>query len=339
MQAARGHSRKESDDFSKLLSEDQELGVGGEDSLLDLSLEPSLSFNQPKSSLTCNSLFSLGLHLLRVCFKAYAHPVGAVLSLISAVAFPVLLGWIILHRDYKATGQWFVIDKSLESFQIPEHISSQHEDMLFVAQKQSKVWSKHLWENSRRKRSAGLEMKEVDRKYQTSAKWTLELVYLAEGENDSDRNIFTKERLEAIHRIEQSLIQQDDFSDFCWKLMDAEGDIFLRDGCIPPISLIDFFYPSVHYKQILNDGQGKVDLTAKSINDTLDLLLTKPFTYWFVDGSFSSRNRKSKFLRAQIKFGSPLKYWKYGKSRAAQDKAFNSFIVKYAEAVSKMSVE
>lgn len=338
MEASRGHSRKESDDFSKLLSDNQELGVGGEDSMLDLSLEPSLSFSQPKSSLRCNSLFSLGLYFLRVCFKGYAHPVGAFLFQTIATLFPVLLGWIILHRDHNATGNWLIIDKSLESFQIPGHISSQHEDMLSVAQKQSKAFSEHLWKNSRRKRSAGLETEQQDRKYQRSPKWTLELVYLAEGENDSDRNIFTKERLEAIHRIEQRLVQQDGFSDFCWKMAGAERDIFLRDGCVPPISLIDFFYPSVYFKHVINDGQGKVNLTAESIKDTLKLLLSKPFTYWFVDGSFSSSNPKSKFLRAQIKFGYPLKEWKHHKIHD-QHKAFNSFIVKYAEAVSKMSVE
>lgn len=338
MEASRGHSRKESDDFSKLLSENQELGVGGEDSMLDLSLEPSLSFSQPKTSLRCNSLFSLGLYLLRVCFKGYAHPVGAFLFMTIAALFPVLLGLSILLPDYKATGNWFIIDKSLESFQIPGHISSQHEDMLSVAQKQSKVFSEHLWKNSRRKRSAGLETEQPGRRYQRSAKWTLELVYLAEGENDSDRNIFTKERLEAIHRIEQRLMQLDGFSDFCWKMANAERDIFLRDGCVPPISLIDFFYPSVYFKHVINDGQGKVNLTAESIKDTLKLLLSKPFTYWFVDGSFSSSNPKSKFLRAQIKFGYPLNEKKYGKGRN-QDKAFKSFIVKYAEAVSKMSVK
>lgn len=338
MEASRGHSRKESDDFSKLLSDNQELGVGGEDSMLDLSLEPSLSFSQPKSSLRCNSLFSLGLYFLRVCFKGYAHPVGAFLFQTIATLFPVLLGWIILHRDHNATGNWLIIDKSLESFQIPGHISSQHEDMLSVAQKQSKAFSEHLWKNSRRKRSAGLETEQQDRKYQRSPKWTLELVYLAQGENDSDRNIFTKERLEAIHRIEQRLVQQDGFSDFCWKMAGAERDIFLRDGCVPPISLIDFFYPSVYFKHVINDGQGKVNLTAESIKDTLKLLLTKPFTYWFVDGSFSSSNPKSKFLRAQIKFGYPLKEWKHHKIHD-QNKAFNYFIVKYAEAVSKMSVE
>lgn len=360
---ATGHSRKESDDFSKLFfgddSENFDLGSENQLVMMDPALEPSLSFHQPKSSFTFNSFCALvsrnhadirAIGYLRSIFKLYVHPVGALLVLLAAILVPVLLGRSVFVRDYKERGELLVIDKSLESFQIPDHISSQHQDMVSVATKKSKESKDIPLQKSRRKRSAKIPdifpTTKPPRQFQKYAKWTLELVYLATGEDDSDLNIFTKERIETIHQIEQSLIHQEKFTDFCWKWSQARQDPFLPDGCTPPISLIDFFYPSVTRKWRINDGQGmgyganggKRNLTDESIKQSLELLLTKPFTYWFVDGSFSSDNRKSKFLRAELKFGYPLR-WKYGHSRRAQSKTFKAYLVKYVEALRKMSTE
>ena len=354
MEASQGHSRKESDDFSKLFfaNSNENLEVGGENFVIDPSLHPSLSFHQPKSSFTFIDFFGLvrGIGLRRIfkaCFKAYVHPVGALATLLVAIVVPVVLGYIVFHNDYKARGELLVIDKSLESFQIPGHISAQHEDMVTVARKHSTEIKGIPQRKSRRKRSTpDISPTRKTLRFQKYPKWTLELVYLATGEGDL--NIFTKERIETIHRIEQRLLQQDRFPDFCWKWSEARKDGYLPNGCTPPISLIDFFYPSVTQEWRINDGQGmgygpngekKLNLTDESINQSLDLLLTKPFTYWFVDSTFSSHNRKSRFLRAEVKFGSPLKYWKYGYSDHAQFKAFKAFLVKYAEAVGKMSTE
>ena len=350
MQASQGHSRKESDDLSKLFfgNANENFEVGGENFTMDPSLQPSLSFHQPKSSFTFSSLFAFFRRILILAFKAYVHPVGALVSLLVAIVVPFVLGWIVIHNDYKERGEWLVIDKSLQSFQIPGHISSQHEDMVTLAKKPSKEIKRIPLRTSRRKRSTpDIFPTKKTPHFQKYPKWTLELVYLARG--DDDLNIFTKERIETIYQIEQKLIQQDRFPDFCWKWSEASKDPYLvkYNGCTPPISLIDFFYPSVTPEGRINDGQGmgyggpnggKKNLTDESINQSLDLLLTKPFTYWFVDSSFSSQNRKSRFLRAEVKFGSPLKF-KYGRSRAAQFKAFKAFLVKYAEAVGKMSTE
>ena len=354
MQASQGHSRKESDDFSKLFfgNSNENLEVGGQNFVIDPSLHPSLSFHQPKSSFTFGYFFGVVRAILRGLFKVYVHPVGALATLLVAIVIPAVLGYVVLNNDYNKRGELLVIDKSLQSFQIPGHISAQHEDMVTVARKPSTEIKGIPLRRSRRKRS--IPDKSPTRKtspYQKHAKWTLELVYLATGEDDL--NIFTKERIETIHQIEQRLLQQDRFPDFCWKWSEAIGkDRFLKkfNECTPPISLIDFFYPSVDVALGLriNDGQGmgygpnggkKFNLTDESIKQTLDLLLTKPFTYWFVDSTFSSNNRKSRFLRAEVKFGSPLNYWKYGHSRHAQFKAFKAFLVKYAEAVGKMSTE
>lgn len=356
MQASQGHSRKESDDFSKLFfgNSNENLEVGGENFVFETSLHPSLSFHQPKSSFTFIYFFGLvrGIGLRRIfkaCFKAYVHPVGALATLLVAIVVPVVLGCIVFRNDQNERGELLVIDKSLQSFQIPGHISAQHEDMVTVARKPSTEIKHKPQRRSRRKRSTpDISPTGHTHRFQKNPKWTLELVYLATGEGDL--NIFTKERIETIHQIEQRLLQQDRFPDFCWKWSEAGKDLYLPNSCTPPISLIDFIYPSVtkDQKWRINDGQGmgygpnnekKLNLTDESINQSLDLLLTKPFTYWFVDSTFSSHNRKSRFLRAEVKFGSPLNYWKYGYSRHAQFKAFKAFLVKYAEAVGKMSTE
>ncbi|XP_068700492.1 protein dispatched homolog 3-like [Montipora foliosa] len=347
MQSSRGHSRNESGDSAKLFSESQEFAVDEDNFLPDVTLEPSLLFHQPKLRLTCGSFPALARQALREFFKLYVHPVVALFALLMAIAVPI--GMCFWHPT---TEKLLIIDKSLQSFQIPGHISSQHEDMVSVASKLSKIMHhpEDIWHSRRKKRSAGSPDTNFNTEvFQKSPKWTLELVYLARGENDSDLNIFTKERLETIHQIEQSLMQQDGFSDFCWKWPEAKKDPFLPDGCTPPISLIDFFYPSVGPGLLVNDGQGhgktgKMNLTDARIKESFDLLLTKPFTYWFVDGSFSSSNRKSKFLRAEVRFGYPLKpstykYWNYPGVHDPQGEAFKDFLVKYAEAVKKMSTD
>ncbi|CAH3038187.1 unnamed protein product [Porites lobata] len=355
MQEARGHSRKESDDFSKLCfgNDSENLESGGEGNFyMDPALEPALSFHQPKTYFTSISFVyalrdvstTLRLSLIRL----YVHPVGAAVVLLAAILIPALLGWRAFDLNYKEKGEYLVIDKSLESFEIPGHITSEHNDLVDVASKLSKesktVPRRESPRKGRRKRSAGIPDINPKEKhaypFQQRPKWTLELVYLAVGKDESDLNIFTKERLETIHQIEQNLIRLEDFADFCWKWSKAKDDYFLPNGCTPPISLIDFFFPSISPDLGLriNDGQGKVNLTKESIDQSLKLLLTKPYAYWFVDDSFSKDHRKSRFLRAEIKFGSPL-HWKYGYHSKQQSKSFNTFLVKYVEALKKMSTD
>ena len=350
MQEARGHSRKESDDFSKLCfgNDSENLESGGEGNFyMDPALEPALSFHQPKTYFTSISfvhglreiLPTLRLSLIRL----YVHPAGAAVVLLAAILIPVLLGWRAFDLNHKEKGEYLVIDKSLESFEFPGHITSQHNDLVDVASKLSKeskkVPRREPARKGRRKRSARIPDAYP---FQIRPKWTLELVYLAVGKDESDLNIFTKERLETIHQIEQNLILLEDFADFCWKWSKAKFDPFLVhiNGCTPPISLIDFFFPSINKTLGLriNDGQGKVNLTKESIDQSLKLLLTKPYAYWFVDDSFSKDHQKSRFLRAEIKFGSPL-HWKYGYNSKQQSKSFKTFLIKYVEALKKMSTE
>lgn len=348
-----GHSRKESDDFSKLFlgTDSENLGLSGDSLAMDLALtEATLSFHQPKSGFTSfREFFFRNSERIRVearrlpvtgLMKVYVHPLASVVILLAAILIPVGLGCYVFHRDYVKRGELLVIDKSLESFEIPEHISSQREDMISVASKFSKEVKHQPNALSRPKRSPHRPTSKSGPNYQKKAAWTLELVYLATG--DDDLNIFTKERLETIHQIEQSLMDQEGFTDYCWKWEVAKIDPFLKDGCTPPISLVDFFFPSVAQEMRIYDGRGmddsgaKHNLTEESIKESLQLLLTKPFTYWFVDGSFSKDNQKSRFLRAELKFGYPLKS---GGSKRTQTKAFKKYLVKYVEGLKELSTK
>ena len=345
-----GHSRKESDDFSKFFlgTDSENLGLSGDSLTVDPALtEPTLSFHQPKSGFTWFREFFYRSSVINrvarrlavdVLMKVYVHPLASVVILLAAISIPAGLGYYVFHQDYEDRGELLVIDKSLESFEIPGHISSQREDMISVASKLSKeVKNKPL---RRPKRSPHRPTDKSGPDYQKKAAWTLELVYLAIG--DDDLNIFTKERLETIHQMEQSFMEQEGFTDYCWKWEVAKIDPFLKDGCTPPISLVDFFFPSVSQEMRIYDGRGMDDsgarhnLTEASIKQSLQLLLTKSFTYWFVDGSFSKDNQKSRFLRAELKFGYPLKS---GGSKHTQTKAFKNYLVKYVEGLKKLSTK
>ena len=346
-----GHSRKESDDFSKffLEADSENLGLSGDSLTVDPALtEPTLSFHQPKSGFTSFREFCyrssgrIRLAAVRLpdngLMKLYVHPVTSVVIILAAVIIPAVLGWYVFHRDHVKRGDYLVIDKSLESFEIPGHISSQREDMISVASKHSEEVTKTL--PSRPKRSPHKPTSKSVHYQRKAASFSLELVYLAIG--DDDLNIFTKERLDSIHQIEQSLLDQEGFTDYCWKWEVAQIDPYLKDGCTPPISLVDFFFPSFYQNKRIYDGRGihdggaRYNLTEASIKDSLHLLLTKSFTYWFVDGSFSKDNLKSRFLRAEVKFGYPLKS---GGSKHAQTKASKKYLVKYVEGLKKLSTK
>lgn len=346
-----GHSRKESDDFSKLFlgADGENSGLSGDTLSVDPALtEPHLSFHQPKSGfasfreffyrssrrirlqvprLTDNGLMSICVYSL-IC----------VVILLAAVSIPAGLGYYVFHRDYADRGEVLIIDKSLESFEIPGHISSQREDMISVASKLSKEVK--LTPLRRPKRSPHKPTSKPDHYQRKATSFSLELVYLAIG--DDDLNIFTKERLESIHQIEQSLMNLKGFTDYCWKWEVAEIDPFLKGGCTPPISLVDFFFPSVFQNKRIYDGRGMSDggerynLTETSIKESLQFLLTKPFTYWFVDGSFSQDNQRSRFLRAEVKFGYPLKS---GGSKRTQTKASKKYLVEFVEGLKKLSTK
>lgn len=90
---------------------------------------------------------------------------------------------------------------------------------------------------------------------QSQALWRIELVFVAQGEGN--RNIFTPERLQTIHRVEHLLMQHPQFHQFCWKPLEVLRDLPLGPSyCSPPSSLLSYLYPSERGGKIYYDGMG-----------------------------------------------------------------------------------
>lgn len=90
---------------------------------------------------------------------------------------------------------------------------------------------------------------------QTQALWRMELVFVAQG--DKDNNIFTGERLQTIHHVEQLLMQHPQFHQFCWKPLEVLRDLPLGPSyCSPPSSLLSYLFPSERGGKIYFDGMG-----------------------------------------------------------------------------------
>lgn len=285
--------------------------------------------------------------------KIFTNPVCAGIIFVLALLIPASLG----------VGAYLVnkphIDMSLQSFEIPNHIASERNDAFNEALTAThKLKLNHL--GKRRKRSLfnsypdawpksfpGLKTPlpttkpvDPDEYRQKYPRGTLDLVYLAIGGEDD--NIFTKERLHTIHQVEQQIMKREGFTEFCWRWPVVRQDPFLNDrfnACTPPISLIDFFFPS---NNKYFDGQGDQNLTETSIQETITFLLSKGFTYWFVDDKFSETNKKSRFLRAQLKFGFPFRGFPVHGSRyqsSVQSDMRKNFIIGYIKTLQKVSTD
>uniref|UniRef100_A0A1A8K964 Patched domain containing 2 n=1 Tax=Nothobranchius kuhntae TaxID=321403 RepID=A0A1A8K964_NOTKU len=169
---------------------------------------------------------------------------------------------------------------------------------------------------------------------QSQALWRIELVFVAQGLGD--RNIFTPERLETIHRVEQLLMQHPQFHQFCWKPMEILRDPPLGPSyCSPPSSLLSYLYPSEKGGKIYYDGMGP-DLA--DIQGSLSLAITHPQFYWYVDESLTPEHLYSSLLRSEIHFGAPLPSYYSLQDRADEQRTrFKNFVVQYADILTKQS--
>ncbi|XP_047236179.1 protein dispatched homolog 3 isoform X1 [Girardinichthys multiradiatus] len=169
---------------------------------------------------------------------------------------------------------------------------------------------------------------------QSQALWRIELVFVAQGKGE--RNIFTPERLETIHHVERLLMQYPQFHQFCWKPMEILRDLPLGPSyCSPPSSLLSYLYPSERAGKIYYDGMGP-DLA--DIQGSLNLAITHPQFYWYVDESLSPEHLSSALLRSEIHFGAPLPSYYSLQDRADEQRArFKNFVVQYAGMLAKQS--
>ncbi|XP_014465851.2 protein dispatched homolog 3 isoform X1 [Alligator mississippiensis] len=170
---------------------------------------------------------------------------------------------------------------------------------------------------------------------QTHAHWRIELIFLARG--DAENNIFTTERLVTIHEIERKIMDHPRFREFCWKPHEVLKDLPLGSYsyCSPPSSLMTYFFPTEKGGKIYYDGMGQ-DLA--DIQGSLELAMTHPEFYWYVDEGLSAENMKSSLLRSEILFGAPLpNYYSVEDRWEEQRHKFQSFVVTYVAMLAKQS--
>ncbi|XP_071482026.1 protein dispatched homolog 3-like [Diadema antillarum] len=188
------------------------------------------------------------------------------------------------------------------------------------------------------KAEAGLRLNHVHRRstrrgHRRSQSWRIQLVYMARG---LDENIFTAERLNTIQQVERSIMEHPDFTKFCAKNEHSWTDPALSqfDHCLPPNSLMTYFFPSQVDDVIRYDGMGS---ELADINGTLTMAMNQPTFYWFVDTNMTSTNRRSKFIRSEIWFGSPVGDGSMGRHEEYQ--AYKEFVFTYIKLLDKASTD
>ncbi|OWF56167.1 protein dispatched homolog 3-like [Mizuhopecten yessoensis] len=173
---------------------------------------------------------------------------------------------------------------------------------------------------------------------QYHAQWKMQVVFMAKGEEDG--NVFTRERLEMIHDIEQRIISHPDFYHFCLKdytIAHMDPAVRAQNSCAPLNSLMSFFYPSLDdQNRPLFDGLGKT--LIKNISEGLQWAFTSDKSYYFVDPHVNKTFHKSRFLRTEVKFGTPLQGYNspYFEIKQQSEK-FKAFVVTYIDLLSKLS--
>lgn len=77
---------------------------------------------------------------------------------------------------------------------------------------------------------------------------------------------------------------------------------------------------------------------ASTLTGSLELAMTHPEFYWYVDEGLSAENLKSSLLRSEILFGAPLpNYYSVDDRWEEQRAKFQSFVVTYVAMLAKQS--
>jgi len=201
-----------------------------------------------------------------------------------------------------------VIDYSLKAFSIPNHEVTRHAEAFDLAVRQNKeTWlyggrrSKryavdtenifHQRQNFyRRNRSSTLISQESKirrlKRYaasptQSYPQQRIYVVYVAIGGSSS--NIFTRERIETIRKVEKDVVTMPGFSDFCLKV---------HGRCSAVNSLVSKFFSH--------------PLSDENFEDTVRQALSSKKGYLYTDGHVSQKYLSSTFLRSEVVFGVPL---------------------------------
>ena len=134
--------------------------------------------------------------------------------------------------------------------------------------------------------------------------WKMQVVYLAVSGNEP--NVFTVDNINHINKVETMIKEHPQFTDFCyinyykWK---TDPSLRRYQGCAPLNSLITYFYPSQSNGKVHYDGLGQIQ---EPIERTLRFAMTRDTFFWYVDDKINSTYMKSRLMRSEVQFGSPL---------------------------------
>nr|XP_006814154.1 PREDICTED: patched domain-containing protein 2-like [Saccoglossus kowalevskii] len=281
----------------------------------------------------------------------FSNPFIAMFIIVGSTITTSLLLW------YALTGfETPHIDISLDSFQIPNHVSYIREDMFNTAiqdlthrrKRDADEFSEaNIVKHSLQKflhgyqesLSAKRSKREIIQRHRNK-RWKMSLVYLAKGDNE--HNVFTEERLSVIHQIEKKIVGHKQFTDFCVKNYESYKDEALGviDYCAPVNSLLTYFYPSEVNGKVMYDGMGS---HLADIDGSLKKAMTHQTFYWYVDESMDKKNPKSRLLRSEVSFGMPIAdcFWPDGTPKTVDEQhdEYVKFIVSYVSMLDKESTD
>ncbi|XP_067658101.1 protein dispatched homolog 3-like isoform X2 [Haliotis asinina] len=173
---------------------------------------------------------------------------------------------------------------------------------------------------------------------QVYPRWKMQVIFLAQG--DDNHNIFTKERIETVHKVEKMVLAHPQFRDFCfkdYKLGQIDPAVRAQSNCAPLNSLLTYFYPtkdthgSIHY-----DGLGN---NLDQVDSALKLAMNQETFYYYVDEKINRTYHHSKLLRTEVVFGAPLDGYCIGSTRGEQERKFKEFVITYIDILSKASTD
>ncbi|XP_055958468.1 protein dispatched homolog 3 isoform X2 [Patella vulgata] len=228
-----------------------------------------------------------------------------------------------------------VIDKSIDAFSIPNHEAYIKYDALSLAKQSASTRHKR----SIKEDSPNEELSRQKRCFldvQTVPRWKMHLIYLAKG--DDDPNMFTKERLELVHQVEKKIVSHPRFGQFCLKdksVARSDPAISANSGCAPLNSLLTYFFPTrdsggrIHY-----DGLGS---HIDDIHSALKFAMNHDTFYYFVDEKINRTYPKSRLIRTEVLFGSPLRGFDCFRQMGEQSELFKKFEITYIDFLSKAS--
>ncbi|XP_071840400.1 protein dispatched homolog 3-like isoform X2 [Apostichopus japonicus] len=284
------------------------------------------------------------------------------ITIATSVAVGVIAVFVVEPQPY--------FDRSLDSFQIPNHISTMRNDLFQRALvdrlenvstrverdigntlstltrlqgrdtsswKQASSFRKKVDYDIRKESQGNWRAKRSpDSPQLRSARWNMQLVYLAKPHG---ANIFTADRLKEIHDIEMRIMEHPSFREFCERTRNSVKDSSLKPVhyCVPINSLMTYFFPSLVDSEILFNGLGS---ELADINGTLHKAMSSETFYWYVDPDMDIEKKTSKFIRSEVWFGRPI-----GEdptvilSTEEQYERYHDFIVSYKEILKNASTD